>query len=103
MQQIGESVDQQLPEVASIEEFIEHVYGENAPTNGGGRPLGLRLGIEKRRRGKREKFYRLIWVGRGQACLAKECQDEYQTKTPALAAGYELAAALGVEFDPNTR
>jgi hypothetical protein len=96
-------VSSKLPAVASVDEFVQLLFGEDYPKDENGRPRGLQLGVEKFRRGRREKCYRLIWIGRDQACLAAESQDEFQTKTPAKAAGYELAAALGVEFDSRTR
>jgi len=91
------------PLVATVDEFVSFVYSEDAPRNGDtDLPLGLTLGIEKIKR-PGEKYYRLIWIGRGEACLAAEDEEHYTTKTRATAAGQTLAASFGVDFDKSTR
>ena len=90
------------PFVASIDEFIQHVFEEGAPTKDSGRPIGLTLGVEKFKE-YGGKHYSLIWIGNGQAALAAEDETAYPTKTRAVAAGVELATDLGVEFDRRSR
>lgn len=91
------------PLVASLAEFVQHVYGEDYPKDGDtGLPLGLRLGIEKFKIGG-HKHYLLIWAGRGQAALAAERQAEYASKMQAILNGEVLAAETGAKFDTGTR
>ena len=91
------------PLVATVDEFVDFVFAEDAPRGENGLPRGLKLGIEKFRQGQGRKYYRLIWIGRGEACLAAEDEEHYTTKTRALAAGQTLAASFGVDFDKSTR
>jgi len=92
------------PLVATVDEFVEFVFPEDAPRNGhSGLPLGLRLGVEKFKLGHGRKYYRLIWIGRGEACLAAEDEERHGTKGKAVEAGRVLAASFGVEFDEHTR
>jgi hypothetical protein len=92
------------PLVATVDEFVQFVFPEDAPRNGDTNlPLGLKLGVEKFRLGHGRKYYRLIWTGRGEACLAAEDEEKYATKTGALESGRALAASFGIEFDEFTR
>jgi hypothetical protein len=92
-----------VPLVASMDEFIQHVYPDDAPKNGEtGLPLGLILGVEKIRR-PGDRHYRLIWIGRRKAALAAENAAEFRRKIDAIAAGHELAAETGIYFDEQTR
>lgn len=100
-------VSQVVPEtplVASLDEFIQHVFAEDAPKNGEtGLPIGLILGVEKFKR-PGDRHYRLIWIGgRGKACLAAENTTEFQRKLDAIMAGHVLAAETGAYFDEQTR
>lgn len=85
------------PWVATAKEFVQEVFAEGAVRGDGGWPRGLQLRIEKIVR-PGERSYRLAWAGRGQMCLADEDTTAYPTRTPALAAGTELAASMQVRF-----
>jgi hypothetical protein len=77
---VSQVVSNSPPWVASLDEFIQAVFAEDAPKNGDtGLPIGLILGVEKVKRG-REKHYRLIWIGRRKACLAAENTTEFRRK-----------------------
>lgn len=91
------------PLVATVDEFVEFVFPEDTPRNEDGLPRGLRLGIEKFRLGQGRKYYRLIWIGRGEACLAAEDEQEHGTKANAVESGWALAASFDVKFDEHTR
>lgn len=91
------------PLVATVDEFVEFVFPEDAPRGDNDLPRGLRLGIEKFRLGQGRKYYRLIWIGRDEACLAAEDEEHYGTKMRALAAGRALAVSFKVKFDEHTR
>jgi hypothetical protein len=92
------------PMVASLPEFVQLVYGESYKRDEEtGLPRGLKLGVEKFRLGHGRKYYRLIWIGQGQAVLAAERPEEYQRKLDAILNGHELAGETGAKFDEMTR
>jgi hypothetical protein len=92
------------PLVASLSEFIQLVYGESYKRDEEtGLPKGLKLGVEKFRLGHGRKYYRLIWIGQGQAALAAERPEEYQRKLGAILNGHDLASETGAKFDDKTR
>jgi hypothetical protein len=101
---IASQVVSDQPLVANLREFIQLVYGESYKRDEGtGLPRDIRLGIEKFRLGHGRKYYRLIWIGKGQAVLAAERPQEYQRKLDAILAGHELAGETGAKFDDKTR
>lgn len=92
------------PLVATVDEFVQCVFPEETPRNAKSElPLGLKLGVEKFRLGQGRKYYRLIWVGRGEACLAAEDEEQHSTKSGAVKSGVALAESFKVEFDAHTR
>lgn len=96
-------VVQDSPWVASLDEFIQIVFAEDAPRDGkNGLPLGLILGIEKFRL-PGDRHFRLIWIGRGKAALAAENTTKFQRKLDAIMAGHVLAAETGAFLDEQTR
>jgi hypothetical protein len=89
--------------VARLEEFVEQAYPREFPRDAAnGLPLGLRLGIEKVKLSPNQKYYQLVWLGRGHACLAAERPEAYRRKVDAILNGYVLAEETGAHFDTRT-
>jgi hypothetical protein len=91
------------PWVASLDEFVQTVFAQDAPKNGeSGLPIGLILGVEKFKR-PGNTHYRLIWIGRRKAALAAENTTEFRRKIDAILAGHVVAGETGAYFDDQTR
>jgi hypothetical protein len=85
--------------VATLEEFVEQAYPAEAPKDAAnGLPLGLRLGIEKFKLSANQKYYQLVWLGRGHAALAAERPEAYRRKMDAVLNGLVLAEETGAHF-----
>jgi hypothetical protein len=90
--------------VATLEEFVERAYPREFPKDAAnGLPLGLRLGIEKFKLSHNQKYYHLVWLGRGHGALAAERPEAYRRKMDAILGGYVLAEETGAHFDTRTR
>ncbi len=90
------------PVAGTLDEFILQVFGIDRSADEK-LPGGVALGVEKFRQGHGRKYYRLIWMGKGEAWLAAERPEQFQRKGDAVLAGRELAESTGAYFDERTR
>lgn len=89
------------PRIAGLATFYQEAYGHPLPSDGK-RATDLRLAVEKFK-APGDKHYRLIWTGKGRACLAAEDVTHYPTHGRALLAARLLAVKLGVVVDGRRR
>lgn len=104
-QQKTEEINHKHIPVGTLDDFAMAVFGKKLDKDDQGKLKyrnGVTLGIEKFQTAG-DKFYRLIWIGRGRAWLAAENVTCFRRKIMAMAAGEELATTTGAYFDEGTR
>lgn len=100
-----EEINHKQVPVGTLDEFAMAVFGKLPEKDETGKLKhrnGLILGVEKFKTAG-DKFYRLIWIGKGEAWLAAENTTCFRRKIMAMAAGEEMAATTGAYFDEGTR